>query len=174
MLCLPCFQLGTLTLKDVLQLAGICKRASTHGYRRAMFWLLVILTLPVRSVVMDLPTSSFARACNLQPDGTGLSMARALDEMSVPVTMVLDAGVAYCMSRCVLGLQARLTITRVLPCLWRLCFVPALSCPVRVPLTDGVLVGNSHLCAAVLTWCWLGRRALSRTAVSSTSWAHTR
>jgi len=30
-------------------------------------------------------------------------MARALDEMGVPVTMVLDAGVAYCMSRYALG-----------------------------------------------------------------------
>ncbi len=35
-----------------------------------------------------------------QPDGTGLSMARALDEMGVPVTLVLDSGVAYCMGRC--------------------------------------------------------------------------
>ena len=27
-------------------------------------------------------------------------MARALDEMGVPVTLVLDSGVAYCMGRC--------------------------------------------------------------------------
>ena len=30
-------------------------------------------------------------------------MARALDEMGVPVTLVLDSGVAYCMGRCAGG-----------------------------------------------------------------------
>jgi translation initiation factor 2B subunit (eIF-2B alpha/beta/delta family) len=36
----------------------------------------------------------------VQPDETGLAMARALDNMGVPVTMVLDSGAAYCMERC--------------------------------------------------------------------------
>ena len=36
----------------------------------------------------------------LQPDETGLSMARALDALGVPVTMVLDSGAAYIMDRC--------------------------------------------------------------------------
>jgi len=35
-----------------------------------------------------------------RPDGTGQSMARALDELGVPVTMVLDSGVAYALERC--------------------------------------------------------------------------
>lgn len=35
----------------------------------------------------------------VQPDDTGLSMARALDEMGVPVTMVLDSGAARIMER---------------------------------------------------------------------------
>lgn len=34
-----------------------------------------------------------------RPDGTGQSMARALDELGVPVTMVLDSGVAYALER---------------------------------------------------------------------------
>lgn len=36
----------------------------------------------------------------VQPDETGLSMARALDALGVPVTMVLDSGAAYIMDRC--------------------------------------------------------------------------
>lgn len=34
-----------------------------------------------------------------RPDGTGQTMARALDEMGVPVTLVLDCGVAYVLER---------------------------------------------------------------------------
>lgn len=30
-----------------------------------------------------------------RPDETGLTMARQLDELKVPVTMVLDSGVSY-------------------------------------------------------------------------------
>ena len=30
-----------------------------------------------------------------RPDETGLTMARALDELHIPVTAVLDSGVAY-------------------------------------------------------------------------------
>lgn len=40
------------------------------------------------------------RGSCVQPDDTGLSMARALDEMGVPVTMVLDSGAARIMERC--------------------------------------------------------------------------
>lgn len=35
-----------------------------------------------------------------RPDETGLSMARALDELHVPVTLVLDSGAAYILERC--------------------------------------------------------------------------
>jgi hypothetical protein len=35
-----------------------------------------------------------------RPDETGLSMARALDEQHVPVTLVLDSGAAYILERC--------------------------------------------------------------------------
>lgn len=34
-----------------------------------------------------------------RPDETGLSMARALDELRIPVTVVLDCGVGYAMER---------------------------------------------------------------------------
>ena len=32
-----------------------------------------------------------------RPDGTGLQMARALTEINIPVTVILDSGVAYAM-----------------------------------------------------------------------------
>jgi Initiation factor 2 subunit family len=38
-----------------------------------------------------------------RPDETGLSMARALDELHVPVTLVLDSGAAYILERCALA-----------------------------------------------------------------------
>ena len=34
-----------------------------------------------------------------RPDATGVKMTRALDEMGVPTTLVLDSGVAYSMER---------------------------------------------------------------------------
>jgi translation initiation factor eIF-2B subunit alpha len=34
-----------------------------------------------------------------RPDGTGERMARQLDALGVPVTMVLDSGVAYALER---------------------------------------------------------------------------
>jgi translation initiation factor eIF-2B subunit alpha len=34
-----------------------------------------------------------------RPDNTGITMAKALTEMGVPVTLVLDSGVAYAMGR---------------------------------------------------------------------------
>ena len=34
-----------------------------------------------------------------RPDATGLKMVRALDDMNVPSTLVLDSGVAYVMER---------------------------------------------------------------------------
>ena len=34
-----------------------------------------------------------------RPDGTGLRMARALDELGIPTTMVLDSGVAYTLEK---------------------------------------------------------------------------
>lgn len=34
-----------------------------------------------------------------RPDNTGLNMARALDDVSVPATLVLDSGAAYCLDR---------------------------------------------------------------------------
>jgi translation initiation factor eIF-2B subunit alpha len=34
-----------------------------------------------------------------RPDGTGQTMARELDKLGVPVTMVLDSGVAYALER---------------------------------------------------------------------------
>lgn len=34
-----------------------------------------------------------------RPDNTGIQMARALDALGVPVTMVLDSGVAYALER---------------------------------------------------------------------------
>ena len=37
-----------------------------------------------------------------RPDETGLSMARALDELHIPLTLVLDSGAAYCLERCVM------------------------------------------------------------------------
>ena len=36
-----------------------------------------------------------------RPDGTGVSMAKALAEMGIPATLILDAAVAYVMGRCV-------------------------------------------------------------------------
>ncbi len=41
-----------------------------------------------------------------RPDDTGLSMARALDELHIPVTLVLDSGAAYCLERCAHGRTA--------------------------------------------------------------------
>lgn len=41
-----------------------------------------------------------------RPDDTGLSMARALDELHIPVTLVLDSGAAYCLERCAHGRMA--------------------------------------------------------------------
>jgi len=80
-LCLPCFPNGT-----VLKAMSCCTlRFHDHG-------LVACMLLRGHGIAHELMR-------NLQPDGTGLSMARALDEMGVPVTMVLDAGVAYCMSR---------------------------------------------------------------------------
>lgn len=35
-----------------------------------------------------------------RPDSTGLKMARALDELGIPTTLVLDSGVAYALERC--------------------------------------------------------------------------
>jgi len=35
-----------------------------------------------------------------RPDGTGVSMAKALAEMGIPATLILDAAVAYVMERC--------------------------------------------------------------------------
>jgi translation initiation factor 2B subunit (eIF-2B alpha/beta/delta family) len=34
-----------------------------------------------------------------RPDGTGQTMARALDALKLPVTLVLDSGVAYALER---------------------------------------------------------------------------
>ena len=34
-----------------------------------------------------------------RPDGTGETMARQLDALGVPVTLVLDSGVAYALER---------------------------------------------------------------------------
>lgn len=34
-----------------------------------------------------------------RPDGTGQTMARALDALGLPVTLVLDSGVAYALER---------------------------------------------------------------------------
>ena len=34
-----------------------------------------------------------------RPDETGLTMARILDDMKVPVSVVLDSGVGYAMER---------------------------------------------------------------------------
>jgi hypothetical protein len=34
-----------------------------------------------------------------RPDGTGQRMAKALDEMGIPTTLVLDSGVAYALDR---------------------------------------------------------------------------
>jgi translation initiation factor eIF-2B subunit alpha len=34
-----------------------------------------------------------------RPDSTGINMARQLEKLGVPVTMVLDTGVAYIMER---------------------------------------------------------------------------
>jgi translation initiation factor eIF-2B subunit alpha len=34
-----------------------------------------------------------------RPDGTGETMARQLDSLGVPVTLVLDSGVAYALER---------------------------------------------------------------------------
>lgn len=55
--------------------------------------LLISLDSNARTGVMMIP------GCCVQPDETGLSMARALDEMGVPVTMVLDSGAARIMER---------------------------------------------------------------------------
>jgi hypothetical protein len=35
-----------------------------------------------------------------RPDETGLIMARVLEELRVPVTVILDSGVGYAMERC--------------------------------------------------------------------------
>ena len=38
-----------------------------------------------------------------RPDATGVRMAKALDEMGIPSTLILDSGVAYSMERCAGG-----------------------------------------------------------------------
>ena len=40
-----------------------------------------------------------------RPDETGLAMARALDELHIPTTLVLDSGAAYCLERCAVRCQ---------------------------------------------------------------------
>lgn len=35
-----------------------------------------------------------------RPDDTGIRMAKSLDDMGCPVTLVLDSGVAHVMERC--------------------------------------------------------------------------
>lgn len=38
-----------------------------------------------------------------RPDDTGVAMAKALDELGIPVTLILDSAVAYSLERCVAG-----------------------------------------------------------------------
>ncbi|KIY99635.1 Translation initiation factor eIF-2B subunit alpha [Monoraphidium neglectum] len=63
----------------------------THGRSR------VVLALLQRAVSQGINFSVVVTEG--RPDGTGQSMARALDELGVPVTMVLDSGVAYALER---------------------------------------------------------------------------
>ena len=63
----------------------------THGHSR------VVLALLRRAVAQGINFSVVVTEG--RPDGTGQSMARALDELGVPVTLVLDSGVAYALER---------------------------------------------------------------------------
>ncbi|KAI8463744.1 MAG: eukaryotic initiation factor [Monoraphidium minutum] len=63
----------------------------THGHSR------VVLALLQRAVSQGLNFSVVVTEG--RPDGTGQSMARALAELGVPVTLVLDSGVAYALER---------------------------------------------------------------------------
>eukprot|EP00877_Chromochloris_zofingiensis_P007550 jgi/Chrzof1/3048/Cz12g09180.t1 len=63
----------------------------THGYSR------VVLAMLQKAVSEGLNFSVVVTEG--RPDGTGQTMARALDEMGVPVTLVLDCGVAYVLER---------------------------------------------------------------------------
>ncbi|GBF99985.1 translation initiation factor eIF-2B subunit alpha [Raphidocelis subcapitata] len=63
----------------------------THGHSR------VVLALLQRAVAQGINFSVVVTEG--RPDGTGQSMARALDGLGVPVTLVLDSGVAYALER---------------------------------------------------------------------------
>jgi translation initiation factor eIF-2B subunit alpha len=58
-------------------------------------WLVLLLLLGV--VLQDINFSVIVTEG--RPDGTGESMARQLDALGVPVTLVLDSGVAYALER---------------------------------------------------------------------------
>jgi translation initiation factor eIF-2B subunit alpha len=62
----------------------------THGHSRA------VLALLQRAAARGAHFSAIVTEG--RPDGTGQRMARALDELGVPVTLVLDAGVAYALA----------------------------------------------------------------------------
>lgn len=63
----------------------------THGHSR------VVLAILQRAVAQGSHFSVVV--AEGRPDGTGITMAKALDEMGIPVTLVLDSGVAYVMER---------------------------------------------------------------------------
>ncbi|WIA14590.1 hypothetical protein OEZ86_013078 [Tetradesmus obliquus] len=63
----------------------------THGMSR------VVLALLQRAVASNINFSVYVTEG--RPDGTGQAMARELDKLGVPVTMVLDSGVAYALER---------------------------------------------------------------------------
>mmetsp|Transcript_6725 Transcript_6725/g.18001 ORF Transcript_6725/g.18001 Transcript_6725/m.18001 type:complete len:340 (+) Transcript_6725:108-1127(+) len=63
----------------------------THGFSR------VVLTLLKRAVAQG--THFNVVVTEGRPDGTGLQMAKALDEAGIPATLVLDSGVAYMLER---------------------------------------------------------------------------
>ncbi|GAX82766.1 hypothetical protein CEUSTIGMA_g10192.t1 [Chlamydomonas eustigma] len=62
-----------------------------HGYSR------VVLSVLQRAAAQG--THFSVIVTEGRPDASGLKMARALDEMSIPTTLILDSGVAFSMER---------------------------------------------------------------------------
>jgi translation initiation factor eIF-2B subunit alpha len=62
-----------------------------HGFSR------VVLALLTR--VVALGTNFSCIVTEGRPDGTGLKAARALAELNIPTTLILDSGVAYAMEK---------------------------------------------------------------------------
>jgi hypothetical protein len=121
-----------------------------------------------------------------RPDETGLTMARVLEELRLPTTVVLDSGVGYIMERLVSHAWILLFYAATaepsgaagaVPLLLRLCSCACArlgtSFGTRWLMSDARLV-LLPMAPAGLTWCWWAQRRWWKAAASLTSWARTR